>query len=125
MENREIKCKLWFTGESRFVEPGAHNVYWNCQDGVLTAHIDTNGDWNELHIILFTDLRDKNGVEIFDGDILKLSDLIVEVTWFDGCWNIMMNVNQGRNPLTQDRARSFEVIGNRFEHPHLLNQEAK
>ncbi len=68
----------------------------------------------------FTGLLDANGVEIYEGDILKLDDLIVPALFEDGSFQIKTNNYQGASHLMQDRAKRFVVIGNIHQNPELL-----
>ncbi len=68
----------------------------------------------------YTGLKDKNGQEIYDGDILSLNELILPVTFYNGSFHIIGNPNQGASPLIQDRAKNFVIIGNIYENPNLL-----
>lgn len=70
--NREIKLRVWDKEQNIFLETDDENVYWNCTNGILTAHFeDKNSDWRELEIIQFTGLKDKKGNDVFDGDLLR------------------------------------------------------
>ena len=68
----------------------------------------------------FTGLKDKNGVEIYEGDIMQHAnpfDIPFEVNWIytDCCFGF----NNGCTSYNLSDP-SFEVIGNIYENPELL-----
>ena len=73
-------------------------------------------------LMQFTGLLDKAGKEIFEGDLLQMDDLIVPVVFDDGSFQIKTNTYQGSSHLMQDRAKRFEVIGNIYQNPELLEE---
>ena len=79
---------------------------------------------NDLHLMQSTGLRDKNGKEIFEGDVVLVLDSPYNVFYdnergsyrlkpHDDRWNVdyMSNFSHGGN---------FEVVGNIYENPELL-----
>lgn len=85
------------------------------------------GEWivnNDLNLMQSTGLKDKNGKEIFEGDIVLVLDSLYTVFYdnekgsyrlkpHDDRWNVdyMSNFSHGGN---------FEIIGNIYENPELL-----
>jgi hypothetical protein len=86
----------------------------------------TCADFNELELMQFTGLKDKNGKEIYEGDILRLDEhpnwsvknIIGVVEWEEcGSWNL-----HGLEKLPEPYDEEFEVIGNIHENSELLKQ---
>ncbi len=85
------------------------------------------GDWivnNDIHLMQSTGLKDKNGKEIFEGDIVRVLDSTYTVFYdnergsyrlkpHDDRWNVdyMSNFSHGGN---------FEVVGNIYENKEYL-----
>ena len=81
-------------------------------------------DLQHLEITQYTGLKDKNGKEIYEGDVVALcGEVVAPVTFEDGAFQITATRQQGRSPFIQERAKRYEVIGNIYENPELL--EAK
>ena len=86
---------------------------------------------NDCKVLQFTGLTDKNGIEIFEGDIIKVQDYngnwsrdgaeVVFSNDYVGGW-VISNGNQNLNLGT--RQIYLEIIGNIYENPELLNSSS-
>lgn len=68
-----------------------------------------------------TGLKDKNGTEIYEGDIIKNSyDEIYTVKWFDAAFLLEEKYNGGFDYHELYLEDNKKVIGNIYENPELL-----
>lgn len=105
---REIKFRQFCSAEDH-VDYGMHYMKFN---GILVR----DGDW---HIMQYTGLKDKNGVEIYEGDIARVGDKgVTSVTFFDGAFYTVVSHSNYRCGGWE--TKSIEIIGNIYENPELL-----
>ncbi len=122
---REIKFRVWDKKERKFRLPFEFAIDG---DGVLVSF---EGDYwrnvtdkDRYEISFYTGLKDKNGKEIYEGDIVKLDEFQIYLVewdeeragWFpfahgDGCGCCEIN--------TVHNSKLTEVIGNVYENPEL------
>ncbi|MGY0683194.1 YopX family protein [Mammaliicoccus sciuri] len=127
------KFKFWDKDNNEFIL-FPHNIVLNIDGTVEGIEYEMPREGNVYNDITYfellqsTGLLDKNGKEIFEGDILHHKVQGTGVVFYPyrdtmasfGIRNV--NTNFGRN--LQDTAKAgYEVIGNKFEHPHLLGEE--
>ncbi len=88
----------------------------------------------EMIPMQFTGLKDKNGKEIFEGDVLKWKDYgrrsyrIYLIIWSEenATFDLDTIKDSSRNSVPDDRIyrtdTEAEIIGNIYENPELLNE---
>jgi uncharacterized phage protein (TIGR01671 family) len=132
---REIKFRAWdkilleMRYDIRMLGQGEDGLYLeNYWDDKLKAHIVA--DHEDFVLMQFTGLLDKNGKEIYEGDIIKIPDNWSEYGFNAGeKYEIYFAYGGFRcKPKRQKLAKGYwleddktvEIIGNRFETTELI-----
>jgi len=79
----------------------------------------------------YTGLLDKNGKEIYEGDIVRVitdleegAELLMKVEWENGAF-ILYGYGWAIILCEEERYRELEIISNIYENPELLTKENK
>jgi len=75
----------------------------------------------DMTLMQFTGLRDKNGVEIYEGDILEDDMEWWQVQYTDRAMYEAIAIPRGVDFALEEIVGSATVQGNIFENPELLN----
>lgn len=120
--NREIKFRIYYELNNEILY---HNIQMTLEkQRVHIPIVSTNG--KILGVVQYTGLKDKNGKEIYDGDILDCEDRICKVVWHNqaGQWDSDFIKYKGVLKSNGIDNVSFKyravVIGNIYENPELL-----
>jgi len=74
----------------------------------------------EYILMQYTGLKDKNGKEIYEGDIIGCENCMNSyILWEDGAFCI----SGDNDVVAQSDASQWEVIGNIYENPELVKEE--
>jgi len=115
---RLLKFRVWDTKQKCYLQYYDVNVW---HEDALLNHIFDNG---RMVFQQYTGLKDKNGDEIYEGDIVKATsdqyeneNFVGKVIFDEGCFLTWINKNDIRGIWGED---DIEVVGNIFENPELL-----
>lgn len=111
------RFRAWDNSEKKFV---TYPVYIGSDGDIYWEHYERGlQEDNSLNICMSTGLKDKNGVEIYEGDILQSDHYFKYQVVFKGdCWRC--------EPLKNKRFKNrfiggdLEVIGNIYKNPELF-----
>lgn len=107
---REIKFRAWDATDKRMLPSAYGNI------GIFEQLEGATYD-GEITVMQYTGLKDKNGVEIYEGDIATWYGIKAQVHWADGHAGFM----HGSDSIYKRYAEQCEVIGNIYENPGLLS----
>jgi uncharacterized phage protein (TIGR01671 family) len=125
---KKLKFRVWNKTENKYVKHQyvGSEMYVDI-DGVFDVEQDGYSSfvWEQ-----FTGLFDRNGKEIFEGDILNLQDFLKElgfinglVEYESGCMGCRISYDLQLIPFIDmqiEELQNLEIIGNVNENPELL-----
>lgn len=140
---REIKFRCWFPKMGRFLDKSDDILdgLINLSNGKRVFNIDDylNKEIREIDYFSddgyvlnqYTGLKDKNGIEIYEGDVLEAFDILGEreiypVIFIDGAF-MGKRLDDEEFPYfylfaNKSLSETYRVIGNIYENPELLEQ---
>lgn len=132
--NREIKFRIW--ADNKFYNKclvgntnNTNDEKWTCP----MVWLEKSKKWVHCDngiICQYTGLHDKNGKEIYEGDIVRIIvnnniEKICKVEFKNGIFGVMFSKNKELTAFPHFYNTTFEVIGNVFEKGILLNDSKK
>lgn len=114
---REIKFRAW-REDQKVMRTGID--IWNCF--LLQFEFKTTEGFNFMQ---YTGLKDKNGKEIYEEDILTTdNNRIGLVIWFPNHFGVGFSIMEYDGIVDYDNQwEEFKVIGNIYENPELLEKK--
>ena len=77
--------------------------------------------YNLSNIMQFTELKDKNGKEIYESDIWQRDKTICVVEFRFAAWHLSYLKGPIQYPYSHSNANTGEIIGNIYENPELMS----
>ena len=140
MENRIIKFRAWDGEKKEMIAFPNYAIGFEHEENVIAFDYDKVGDYYEMELMQFTGLVDKNGRDIYEGDIIvancapsgadkrsiKKRKCIIEWCELHHGWSLSIidhvkgekwktsYTEYGRN------GNAFEVVGNIYENQDIL-----
>lgn len=121
---RDIKFRAWDNVKERYYQD-VQNVH----DENIGDSFQNILDNEYLVAEQYTGIKDKNGVDIYEGDYIRTKSNIYEVEWFNTAfWAIPGDGHGSSQPISRlyeyedGTAYRLEVIGNIHENADLLEE---
>jgi uncharacterized phage protein (TIGR01671 family) len=147
---REIKFRVWSNQLNKMVYPNERGWFDKCfigknqfiQSCQLSLAIEKNG--KELEVMQFTGLKDRNGREVYEGDVIAVSEALytsfgriptgdyieyyAKIIWMKDGWGYRVLKNEhAYGPVVGSETKGIdeilkygEVIGSIYEVQELL-----
>lgn len=135
--SREIKFRVWDIKDKKFI-PYQKDTYIEAVDGdvyEITSEGCCGGiEINKLRaeIMQFTGFKDKNGKEIYEGDIIKYVNELYKVEFFRGSFFLKESKEYDSDdselvygiyfPDMSDLEHNCEIVGNIYENQELWDE---
>ena len=146
---REIKFRAWDSYEKKMLFADEFPIFFEKDNGFHSGKCadNGNGDWGNLPLMQYTGLKDKNGKEIYEGDIILIENQKTQIQKKKAICTIAMSSRGGYCAIIEKVIKwenfrldppapkthiyffnildtlVYEIIGNIYENPGLIKKE--
>lgn len=129
---RQIKFRAYLKDTNEMVKVGAMD--WDEEGNLLCLNYPKGKDYfgyeNDIALMQYTNFKDKDGREIYEGDVVKYYNNLYQVIWttpgfcisriHPNKFELELIANTDKKP--EMIKASLEIVGNIYENPELLEQ---
>lgn len=133
-EQRVIKFRAWNKVWAMMLPVDSIDfVNKSCSVTVEASDYDHKGEWSDyvfgedIILMSFTGLHDKNGKPIFEGDLITAEGIwqpgeVAEIIWTTKYNGFGIRSNSSTDPMLPNTLSNIEVLGNIYENPEPLEK---
>lgn len=132
---RDIKFRAWDYDSNTMIYPDSKLETIFCFDRAgLSVYQSDGSELSSFELMQYTGLKDKNGIEIYEGDIIEYHSDVINtfykinkinrvVEYKYGMYGIE-GIEKGTHiPFANILKCNYKVIGNMYQNPDLLEEE--
>lgn len=127
---REIKFRAWDTNNKEMldVQELDYQDSYNGQPMVRTAMYNDYFDTEDMILMQYTGLKDKNGKEIYEGDIIQYEDIRRGIVEYSEKYAQFILKETGSiadecEALGEFNIKVFEILGNIYDNLEILEEK--